>query len=65
MKRLKLVAVLEYDDDAMHGSDPDAIEWFRDAVLLGGMDESSSLLLHSNELGDTIGEVRVLSIEDL
>lgn len=64
MKKLKLVAVLEYDDDAMHGSDPDAIELFRKVILLGETDELN-LLLHSNYIGDTIGEVRVLSIEDL
>lgn len=65
MKKLKLVAVLEYDDDAMHGDDPEEIEWFRKAILLGETDESESLLLHSDEIGDTIGEVRVLSIEDI
>lgn len=66
MKKLKLTAVLEYDDESMHGSnDPEAIEWFRKAILMGETDDAEPLLLLSSEIGDTIGEVRVLSIEDV
>ena len=57
MKKLKLLIELEYDDEIMHEDNEDAIEWFFKDVLGDG------LLLHSNEIGDTIGEVKVLEVK--
>ena len=42
----------------MHGSDKIGIAWFFEEIL---SDENGSLLLHSNEIGDTIGSIRVIS----
>jgi len=50
----RLVIELTYDADIMHGYDPEAMEWFEDEILGG------ELILHSNELGDEVGRVRVL-----
>ena len=59
MRTLRIVADLTYDDDIMHGSDPEAIEWFIENVLLG-----SGLVLHDNgDIGDHIGEMKVVSID--
>lgn len=57
MKKILVTAVLTYDDETMHGNDPDAERWFFRLLL----DPEDRLLLHSNELGDEIGDVRVIS----
>ena len=57
MRTLRLVVDLEYDDDSMHGTDPQAIAWFRDEVL-----GKEALRLHSNEIGDEVGIVRVIDL---
>lgn len=59
MKKLIMVVEFEYDDNLMHGNDEQGIEWFMNDIL---MDEK--LILHSNEIGDTIGEIKVLEIDD-
>ena len=50
------IVELEYDTELMHGNDPDAVEWFRSTLL------NDDLVLHSNEIGDEIGTVRVIRI---
>ena len=64
MKTITLKIELTYDDDSMHGNTPDGLEWFRHVVLLqnGRAEDDNRLLLHSQMIGDEIGEVRVLSI---
>ena len=59
--KLKLEIEVECDMEAMHGNDPDSIEWFRDAVLMNPA-EDEQLILHSNCIGDEIGQVRVTRI---
>ena len=54
MKTERLLIELEYDDDIMHGDEPDATKWFWLDVMNG------ELYLHSNELGDEVGRVKVL-----
>jgi len=54
--KIRLEIELEYDENIMHGDDPQAIEWFFEDIL---QDQNGELLLHSNEIGDTIGTVRV------
>ena len=57
MTILKLTIELDYDAEIMHQDDPDAIEWFFKHIL-----NDDLLILHSNEIGDAIGEVKVLEI---
>ena len=60
MKILRIVAELTYDNDLMHGDDPEAVAWFRESVLMG-----TGLILHDNdEIGDHVGELKVLSVDD-
>ena len=61
MKKLKLEIELEYNDKIMHGDDQESIDWFYDDILIG---ETGLLILHSNEIGDCIGKVKVLKIFD-
>jgi len=61
MKTLKMVIELTYDDDGMHGDDQDSIDWFENDILLQKA-EGEELFLHSKEINDTIGAVKVLSI---
>jgi len=56
---IKLLIELEYDED-IHGDDEDGIYWFKNSILTG---TNGILLLHSNELGETIGSVNVLEIK--
>ena len=58
MKTMRLEIELTYDDDVMHGNDVGAFEWFKDEVLGG------ELVLHSNEIGDAVGMVKVIRILD-
>jgi len=55
-QKIRLIVELEYDTELMHGNDPDAVEWFRSTLL------NDDLVLHSNEIGDEIGTVRVIRI---
>jgi hypothetical protein len=58
VKTIQLVVELEYDDVLMEGNDDEAREWFF-GILRG-----EHLELHDNdELGDTIGKIRVLGID--
>lgn len=59
MKTLRMVVDFEYDDQMMHDPTPDSIQWFREEIL-----GDPELILHSNEVGDEIGSIRVVSIED-
>ncbi len=56
MKRIRLMVDLDYDDERMHSTDAHAIDWFHKDILFG-----EGLLLHSNEIGDTVGEITVVA----
>ncbi len=43
--------------------DPASVEWFSQEVLMN-QTEDGALYLHSNEVGDTVGRVRVLVVHD-
>ena len=58
MAKVLMTVGLDYDGDIMHGSDKIGIDWFFEEILRG---EKGSLLLHSNEIGDTVGSIRVIS----
>ena len=57
MALLRLEIDVDYDPDVLHGSDPDALAWFRDKVLVSP-DAGEELILHSNCIGDSIGTIR-------
>lgn len=61
MKKIILTVELTYDDEFMHGNDSKAITIFHEHVLFN---EEEPLVLRSNSLGDDIGVVRVLKIEE-
>ncbi len=56
MKKIKLLVELKYDANIMHGKDKEATDWFFNHVL------KDKLILHSNEIGDEIGEVKIIKI---
>jgi len=60
MKTLRMEIELEYDDN-MEGDGTEEIEWFRNCILMGNIDDER-LILHSNAIGDEVGTVRVLRI---
>ena len=62
MKKLKLLVELEFDEYMMYGceSNTEAVNWFYEEILKG-----KNLLLFENEdIGDTIGKIKVLEIKD-
>lgn len=62
MRKLKLLAELEYDDNSMHGDNPESVDWFINGILLRRMNTSERLILHCNEIGDEIGDIKILEI---
>ena len=58
MAKLRLEIEVDYNAESMHGDDIESMVWFRE-VLLG-----DELLLHSNEIGDTVGTVKVRKVID-
>lgn len=58
--KIKLEIELDYDADLHHAEDNIAREWFFNEVLCG--QKRDDLILHSNEIGDSIGTVKVLKI---
>lgn len=62
MKKIFLLVEIEYDDEIMHGDDEESERWFMDFILRG-KGSSEKLVLHSNEIGDSIcDDVRVLEV---
>ncbi len=56
MKTITLKVELTYNEEFMY-SDQEGFEWFKDCILLG-----NDLILHSNEIGATVGTVKVLEM---
>ena len=57
-KTLKLEIELTYDAESMHGNDKDATDWFFKSILKSK--RKKDLILHSNEIGDEIGTVKII-----
>ena len=57
--KINLLVELDYDGATMHGTDLEAIQWFREVILNGTKGE---LILHSNEIGDEVGTINVLRV---
>lgn len=60
MKKIKMLVELNYDTKIMHGNDTESKEWFYKDILKSK--RRNDLILHSNEIGDEIGEIKVLEI---
>jgi hypothetical protein len=62
VKTIRLEIELTYDDDAMHcgETDQEAKELFYNLLLF----PQDRLILHSNDITDEVGDVKVLSITD-
>lgn len=58
MAKIRMTIELDYDAELMHGNDADAIEWFFEDILMQDL-----LFLHSNEIGDIIGTVKIIEID--
>lgn len=56
--KLRLEIELTYDAGLMHGNDKAAIDWFFNDIL-----RRKPLTLHSDEIGDEVGSVVVLSVK--
>ncbi len=59
MRTVTMTIELELDEDMMYGNDKESKAWFFDVVL------KESLYLHSEEIGDNIGRVSVIDIEEV
>jgi len=57
MKTIRLTIDLTYDEQVMHGNEPEEIEWFK-SILLGDYLELGEF----GDLGDMIGSVKVVEM---
>lgn len=66
MRKLRLTVELEYNADDTHSDDPEEKRWFYEEVLRCGLpfDQANGLYLHSNFIGDTVGHITVVKVED-
>ena len=55
--KVKMLVEFDYDETVAYGNDLGARKWFFESIL-GGDD----LILHSQEIGDEIGTIKVLKI---
>lgn len=55
-KQLKIEAVITYEPDIMYGNDEESKKWFFEEIL------KDELVLHSNEIGDEIGTMKITKI---
>lgn len=54
--KIKMLVELEYDEKSLYGNDKEGVDWFFNDIL-----KDNVLSLHSNELGDSVGEIKILS----
>jgi hypothetical protein len=57
MRTIRLTVDLTYNEQVMHGSEPEEIEWFK-SILLG----DDLQLGEFGDLGDMIGSVKVVEM---
>jgi uncharacterized protein (DUF2384 family) len=60
MKKIKLLVEFNYSAEDMHDNTKESIDWFFKYIL--GSKRKDDLVLHSNEIGDEIGVIKVLKI---
>ena len=61
--KVKMLIEVDCENMAFSLDDPDSVQWFGQDVLMN-QTEDGALYLHSNEVGDTVGRVRVLVVHD-
>jgi hypothetical protein len=61
MKKITLEIELEFDSEMMYGDSLESMSWFIDSVLTSPAD-GEELVLHSNCIGDSIGEIKACRI---
>jgi hypothetical protein len=61
MKTLRLIVDLTYDEQIMHGEDKESIDWFFENVMRNNT-VNEQLILHSNYIGDEVGEIKLIEI---
>jgi hypothetical protein len=61
--KVKMLIEVDCSEFAFDPNDGDSVEWFGQEVLMN-QTENGALYLHSNEVGDTVGRVRVLVVHD-
>jgi hypothetical protein len=61
MKTLKMTVELIYDDSLWHRDDGEDRAWFFNEVLLGGDLQLGDV----GDVGDMIGDIKVLTVEEL
>ena len=57
--KIRLEVELSYDAEMMHGNYPEGRDWFFGHIL-GIAADDGDLVLHSNEIGDSIGTIAIL-----
>jgi hypothetical protein len=63
LQKITMLVEVECSEFAISIDDQESVQWFAQDVLMNQTDDGA-LYLHSNEVGDTIGRVRVLVIHD-
>jgi hypothetical protein len=64
MKTIRLTVDLTYNNEIMHGDDEESKDWFVNEVLKS-TNPHEQLILHSNCIGDEVGEIKVVDIEGI
>lgn len=63
MAKLRMIIELEYNEQVMHGDDKESYDWFICEVLAASpSDFPNALSLHSNLIGDFVGDVELISL---
>jgi hypothetical protein len=58
--KIKMLVELSYDAKTMHDDDKESIDWFYKEIL--GSKRKDDLILHSNEIGDEVGTIKVIEL---
>ncbi len=61
--KVKMLIEVDCEDCAFSLDDSDSVHWFSQEILMNNT-EDGALYLHSNEIGETVGRVRVLVVHD-
>ena len=62
-RKVKMLIELDFEDMAFSLDDAESVQLFEQEVLMN-QTEDGALYLHSNEVGDTVGRVRILVVHD-
>ena len=64
MKTLRMLVDLTYDESIMHEDTAEEQDWFFHNVLANN-NGGEQLILHSNFIGDEVGEIKIIKIESV